>query len=132
MKNFVIYRQNEIDVVDNAPTFEVLKVTNDGLEFTETKTLKMGQLFTQEEVDCLRKFLNRPFMTAEVPSMKMFAVKVDGLFVTYGEYREYILEDVSLEEAAYFDEEQVQTVSDYFESKEVSLIEVEMEEGSIL
>lgn len=124
MKNFVIYRQIGIDVVDNTPTFEVLKVTSDGLKFVETNILKMGQLFTQEEVDCLSKFLKRPFMTTEVPSMKMFAAKVDGFFVTYGEHHEYILEDVSLEEAAYFDEEQVQTVSDYFEPKEVSLIEV--------
>ena len=123
MKNFVIYRHR----ADYTPIFEVLKVTNGGLEFEEvgeTNPIIMGQIFTQEEVDCLRKFLKRPFMTVEVPFMKMFAVKVDGLFVTYGKYHGYILEDVSLEEAAYFDEDRVQTVSDYFEPKEVSLIEV--------
>lgn len=139
MKKFVIYRQNGIDVVDQMPTFEVLKVTQSGLKFVSTNNLSMGQYFTQEEVDCIGKFLPCPFITTEIVThevdtnaMKMFAIQVEGKYVTYGEFHEYILEDVSLEEAAYFDEEQVQTVVDYFEPKVVTLVEIDMEEVSIL
>lgn len=58
--------------------------------------------------------------------MNLFAVKVNNKFVTFGEHREYILEDVPLEESLFFDEKKVLSVMDYFESMKPEIVPVEL------
>ena len=50
------------------------------------------------------------------------ALQYEDKFVTYGEWPgEYLLENVSEDEAAYFDENDALSVKDYFESQGIKL-----------
>lgn len=50
------------------------------------------------------------------------ALQCEDKFVTYGEWPgEYILEDVTKDEAAYFDESEALSIKDYFESQGIKL-----------
>lgn len=70
MKSYFIYRlfKGSFDFMNLNPSFEVLKISQNGLIFIPTDELDDGECFLEEEVCSIRDYLNIPFLIEEVQS----------------------------------------------------------------
>lgn len=69
MKSFIIYRllEGSVDFMNLNPSFEVLKISQNGLIFIPTDELDDGDYFLEEEVCSIREYLNIPFLISQHP-----------------------------------------------------------------